>query len=79
MSVTLALCQKHLSSKAYHVDTFTYIYTNNSRPQRPHISNAHLWIDNAHVFSSCTVNPGAHTGHHTDILSPLGHGYERCD
>ena len=64
MSVGLALCQK-LSSKAYYIDTFSYIWTKISRSQRPHISNVHLWICNAHAFSACTVNPGACTDPHS--------------
>ena len=54
-------------------------YTNICQLQRPHILNVHLSIDNAHVFSGCTVNPGARTGHHSDIVTPLAHGCERCD
>ena len=27
----------------------------------------------AHIFSGCTVNPGARTGPHSDFLSPLGY------
>ena len=44
----------------------------NSHSQRPHISNVHLKKDNAHIFSACTVKPGARTGHHSDFPSPLG-------
>ena len=58
---------------------FLYIYTNISRPQRPHVSKVHWWIDKAHVFSAFTVNPGPHTGDHSDILTPLADGCERCD
>ena len=60
-------------------DINIYFYTNICHLQRPHISNVHLSIDNAHVFSGCTVNPGARTGHHSDIVTPLAHGCERCD
>ena len=60
-------------------DINIYFYTNICHLQRPHILNVHLSIDNAHVFSGCTVNPGARTGHHSDIVTPLAHGCERCD
>ena len=60
-------------------DINIYFYTNSCHLQRPHILNVHLSIDNAHVFSGSTVNPGARTGHHSDIVTPLAHGCERCD
>ena len=37
-------------------DINIYFYTNSCHLQRPHILNVHLSIDNAHVFSGCTVN-----------------------
>ena len=68
-------------SISFRVKQMTSIYfcTNIRHPQRPHISNVHLKIDNAHVFRGSTVNPGARIGHHSDIPSPLGWGCERCD
>ena len=64
---------KPITSVYFH--TLTHI----SRPRRPHISNVHLWIDNAREFSAWTVNPGACTGAHSDIRSPLAHGCQGCE
>ena len=50
-----------------------------SRPQRQHILNVHLWIDNVHVFIAYMVNPGTRTGRHSDIVTLLAHGCGRCD
>ena len=67
--------ENNISRKAYN-STFPYSYTTISCPQNPHILNVQLWIDNAHVFSGCTMNPVAHKG--PDILSTLVNNCERC-
>ena len=78
MSAGLALSQtispvKPITSVPFH------IFTKISVVPRGHIY-VHLWIDNAHVFSACTVSPGAPTGPHSDIpMFPLAHRCERCD
>ena len=48
-------CVKNISSKGRYISPFSYIYTNISRPQRPHISNVQRWIYNAYVFNAFTV------------------------
>ena len=70
---------KNIFSETYYIDTFTYVYRSISCPERPHISNIHLWKNNAHVFNASTVNPGARTGTQPDILCPPAHGCERSD
>ena len=67
--------ENNISRKAYN-STFAYSYTTISRPQSPHILNVQLWIDNAHVFSGCMMNPVAHKG--LDILSTLVSDCEHC-
>ena len=78
MSAGLALSEtispvKPITSVPFH------IFTKISVVPRGHIY-VHLWIDNAHVFSVCTVSSGAPTGPHSDIpMFPLAHRCERCD